>query len=311
MGALFFFNPLVIRLPSPIVVLILISSSCAIKPSDPSPHAAAVKEPNAAVASPAVVKSRTSPAPARKPTPLFEGLFSSNTSSAPAPTARPAATPAVSAHTSSAAAPQRKTTPLFEGLFHADKTSKPATTSTTSPVVAAKTASAPTPPRKTTPLFSGFFRSNKASKPASVPATTPAVAANPTSSPTPPRKPTPLFESLFPSLRKADPVQPPASAAAPTLAKKQSAREKTPPLPKTHGDGELANELRDPNVLNKLDSEHEETNTETNPPARTNKPVVIKGSDSAPEIPRSNSETPKPPLPKPQIPGDSGSPSGN
>ncbi|MBU6327941.1 MAG: hypothetical protein KGQ89_09945, partial [Verrucomicrobia bacterium] len=69
--------------------------------------------------------------------------------------------------------------------------------------------------------------------------------------------------------------------------------------------------LRDPNVLNKLDSEHEETNTETNPPARTNKPVVIKGSDSAPEIPRSNSETPKPPLPKPQIPGDSGSPSGN
>jgi hypothetical protein len=271
MGALFFFNPLVIRLPGPIVVLILISSSCAIKPSDPSPHAAAVKEPNAAVASPAFVKSGTSPAPARKPTPLFEGLFSSNTSSALAPTARPAATPAVSGHTSSATAPQRKTTPLFDGLFLADKTSKPATTSTTSPVVAANTASAPTPPRK----------------------------------------PTPLFESLFPSLRKADPVQPPASAAAPTLAKKQSLREKTPPLPKVQGDGELANELRDPNVLNKLDSEHEETNTGTNPPARTNRPVVIKGSDSAPEIPRSNSETPKPPLPKPKIPDESERPQGN
>jgi hypothetical protein len=94
------------------------------------------------------------------------------------------------------------------------------------------------------------------------------------------------------------------------VAKKQSLREKTPPLPKVQGDGELANELRDPNVLNKLDSEHEETNTGTNPPARTNRPVVIKGSDSAPEIPRSNSEPPKPPLPKPKIPDESERPQG-
>jgi|GEM_PF-2650614 len=310
MQALIPLNPFVIRLPNPIVVLTLISSSCALKPSDPTPNAAPVLVPKTAVASPPVAGNATLPARNSKPKPLFDGLFGSNKATSPAQPTPPAAAPVVSANTSSAPVPPGKPTPLFEGLFRSNKTSKPATSSTTAPAVAANSSPAPAPPRKTTPLFSGFFRSNNTPKPATPPTSAPAVASNSSSAPTPPRKPTPLFESLFPSLRKADPAPLPATASAPTVAKKQSLREKTPPLPKVQGDGELANELRDPNVLNKLDSEHEETNTGTNPPARTNRPVVIKGSDSAPEIPRSNSETPKPPLPKPKIPDESERPQG-
>lgn len=94
----------------------------------------------------------------------------------------------------------------------------------------------------------------------------------------------------------------PDPAPEPVLTKKQVTHPLPPPLPKENGDGELENELRNPNVLEKLDAEHEEPSTGSNPPARVSKPLVIKGSESPPEIPIPNAETPKPPLTKPPIP---------
>jgi hypothetical protein len=94
----------------------------------------------------------------------------------------------------------------------------------------------------------------------------------------------------------------PDPAPQPVLTKRQVTNPISPPLPKENRDGELENELRNPNVLEKLDAEYEKPSTETSPPTRISKPLVIKGSELPPEIPIPNAETPKPPLTKPPIP---------
>ena len=74
-------------------------------------------------------------------------------------------------------------------------------------------------------------------------------------------------------------------------------------MPSTDADYELANQLRDPDLLNQLDAP-ESASTET---ARTVKRpsalVVIKPSDERVEMPNSQGPTPEPPVKKPEIPG--------
>jgi hypothetical protein len=65
---------------------------------------------------------------------------------------------------------------------------------------------------------------------------------------------------------------------------------------------DLATQLRDPNVLNQIDGpESANPPKATNPPAG-NKPVVIKASNTTPELPIKQSPTPAPPLTKPEVP---------
>ena len=72
----------------------------------------------------------------------------------------------------------------------------------------------------------------------------------------------------------------------------------------TNSDQELANELREPDLLNQLDSSllQNESNTVSNPIRPTNQPVVIKGSDKAPEMVEPKTPAPAPPVPSPKVP---------
>lgn len=75
-------------------------------------------------------------------------------------------------------------------------------------------------------------------------------------------------------------------------------------MPTADADAELASELRDPNLLQNLDqaTENGGSTTIATPVRSPNKPVVIKGSDSIPEIPQPTTPAPNPPIAPPTVP---------
>lgn len=90
-------------------------------------------------------------------------------------------------------------------------------------------------------------------------------------------------------------IQVPINAPVKPVAKKENA---TVAAPAPADDSlDLANQLRDPDMLNRLDDPAQQDAQKSPSKPNTNKPVVIKGSDQPPEPPNSNRPTPAPPLP--------------
>lgn len=96
----------------------------------------------------------------------------------------------------------------------------------------------------------------------------------------------------------------PEPTPVPVVEKKApKPRVEKPVVTNADADFELANQLRDPDLLNQLDSPESAT-TET--VAAVRKPsgqVVIKPNDVRVDMPKSQGPTPEPPVKKPEIPG--------
>lgn len=91
-------------------------------------------------------------------------------------------------------------------------------------------------------------------------------------------------------------IQVPINAPVTPAVKKDHASASpaaTAPTPEDDS-ADLANQLRDPDLLNRLDDPSQQGTQKATP--KPNKPVVIKGSD-LPEPPKSGQPTPAPPLP--------------
>lgn len=81
-------------------------------------------------------------------------------------------------------------------------------------------------------------------------------------------------------------------------------------LPQADADLELATELRDPNLLQQLedpDSARTATTIKKNERTTNNRPIVIKGGESVPEIPQPKTAPPAPPIAAPSIPANDAS----
>lgn len=93
------------------------------------------------------------------------------------------------------------------------------------------------------------------------------------------------FKLIHPPL-VASPVE---SEAAARTNRKSSSSSSTAP----DNSLDLTNQLRDPDLLNKLDDPDQNPAVKTPTNGPVNKPVIIKGSSTPPELP------PAPPIPKP------------
>lgn len=89
-------------------------------------------------------------------------------------------------------------------------------------------------------------------------------------------------------------MQVPINAPVTPAVKKENTTTATTPPP-ADDSVDLANQLRDPDLLNRLDDPSQQGTQQATP--KPNKPVVIKGSDLPPEPTNSNRPTPAPPLP--------------
>jgi hypothetical protein len=78
-----------------------------------------------------------------------------------------------------------------------------------------------------------------------------------------------------------------------------------PVMPSADADFELANQLRDPDLLNQLDAPESASTETVTTVKRPSGQVVIKPSDVRVEMPKSQGPTPEPPVQKPEIPGTS------
>ncbi len=89
--------------------------------------------------------------------------------------------------------------------------------------------------------------------------------------------------------------------AAPT---KKISKTESEALPLKNADQELANELREPDMLNQLDSSLRQNDSRTvnNPVKPSSQRVVIKGSYKAPELVEPKTPVPAPPVPSPAVP---------
>lgn len=92
-------------------------------------------------------------------------------------------------------------------------------------------------------------------------------------------------------------IQVPINAPVTPAVKKDNAPASPTTKASTPADDsvDLANQLRDPDLLNRLDDPSQQGTQKATP--KPNKPVVIKGSDLPPEPPKSDRPTPAPPLP--------------
>ena len=108
-----------------------------------------------------------------------------------------------------------------------------------------------------------------------------------------------IFSLCYFSCAKKEPE--PAAISAPVKKITQSHGDT---LPQANSDQELANELREPDMLNQLDSSllQNDRRTVSNPTRTNNHPVVIKGSDKAPEMVEPKTPAPAPPVPAPSVP---------
>lgn len=111
-----------------------------------------------------------------------------------------------------------------------------------------------------------------------------------------------LIAAILSSCAKKEPEV----APTPAPVKRTVTHKTTESMPQADADLELANELRDPDLLQQLDpttgatgSSTPVTNTNVRP---VNQPVVIKGSDAIPEIPQPTTPPPNPPIPAPKVP---------
>ena len=102
------------------------------------------------------------------------------------------------------------------------------------------------------------------------------------------------------SCAKKEPTPEPVAAVE---KKAPKPRVQEPVATNADADFELANQLRDPDLLNQLDSPESAT---TEPVTTVRKPsgqVVIKPNDVRVDMPKSQGPTPEPPVKKPEIPG--------
>ena len=89
-------------------------------------------------------------------------------------------------------------------------------------------------------------------------------------------------------------MQVPINAPVTPAVKKENATTATTPTP-ADDSVDLANQLRDPDLLNRLDDPSQQGTQKATP--KPNKPVVIKGTDLPPDPTNRNRPTPAPPLP--------------
>lgn len=73
---------------------------------------------------------------------------------------------------------------------------------------------------------------------------------------------------------------------------------------KNDDSNDLANQLRDPDLLNRLDDPNSPVAGNASSKPNAGKPVVIRGSDLPPEPMTPPKSTPQPPLGKPSLPTD-------
>ena len=96
----------------------------------------------------------------------------------------------------------------------------------------------------------------------------------------------------------------PQASAVPAVKPKTSTTATPAPLP-ADDSLDLASQLRDPDLLNRIDTV--DTNNATPAPQKPtgSKPIVIKG-DSGPDLPTPPQRTPEPPIGKPELPAING-----
>lgn len=99
--------------------------------------------------------------------------------------------------------------------------------------------------------------------------------------------------------------EPAAVEAVDAPTKPTNGRAPSPSLPKPADDSQdLANQLRDPDVLNQLEGTDQQNSNKESPKPLGSQPVIIKGSDLPPVLPNSQKPTPVPPISKPKLPSD-------
>lgn len=102
--------------------------------------------------------------------------------------------------------------------------------------------------------------------------------------------------------KKAEPT---AIEAVDTPAPPKNSKAPNPSLPKSADDSQdLANQLRDPDVLNQLEGTDQQNSNKVSPKPPSSQPVIIKGSDVPPVLPTNQKPTPAPPISKPKLPSD-------
>lgn len=97
------------------------------------------------------------------------------------------------------------------------------------------------------------------------------------------------------------PVHP---AVAPTGARSGTGTTAEDAAKPTDDSSDLANQLRDPDLLNRLDDPSAANSGNASTKTGGGKPIVIKGSDLPPAPITPPQTTPQPPLGKPELPSD-------